>query len=134
MGFNVESLDIGEGDVKLCRRQGQDCSLSCCVTGEQTKALVKQLTLFNQLLMELQEDMRDQVSPDENPGEDFGALGCIQNSLWAIYVDSSCYPAIIQFSFNHRSAIPKMHHNCPFLFVCDGPDPTAEKSDFNGGG
>uniref|UniRef100_A0A803SPG4 Thrombospondin 3 n=1 Tax=Anolis carolinensis TaxID=28377 RepID=A0A803SPG4_ANOCA len=29
--------------------------------GEQTKALVKQLTLFNQILMELQEDVRDQV-------------------------------------------------------------------------
>uniref|UniRef100_A0A670JQU4 Thrombospondin 3 n=1 Tax=Podarcis muralis TaxID=64176 RepID=A0A670JQU4_PODMU len=29
--------------------------------GEQTRALVKQLTLFNQILMELQEDMRDQV-------------------------------------------------------------------------
>ncbi|XP_070587206.1 thrombospondin-3-like [Erythrolamprus reginae] len=29
--------------------------------GEQTKALVRQLTLFNQILMELQEDVKDQV-------------------------------------------------------------------------
>uniref|UniRef100_A0A803TZ25 Thrombospondin 3 n=1 Tax=Anolis carolinensis TaxID=28377 RepID=A0A803TZ25_ANOCA len=35
--------------------------LSSFVSGEQTKALVKQLTLFNQILMELQEDVRDQV-------------------------------------------------------------------------
>uniref|UniRef100_A0A670YX02 Thrombospondin 3 n=1 Tax=Pseudonaja textilis TaxID=8673 RepID=A0A670YX02_PSETE len=35
-------------------------------TGEQTKALVRQLTLFNQILMELQEDVRDQTY--EYPG------------------------------------------------------------------
>lgn len=31
------------------------------LTGEQTKALVTQLTLFNQILVELRDDIRDQV-------------------------------------------------------------------------
>lgn len=31
------------------------------LAGEQTKALVTQLTLFNQVLTELREDIRDQV-------------------------------------------------------------------------
>lgn len=31
------------------------------LTGEQTKALVTQLTLFNRVLTELREDIRDQV-------------------------------------------------------------------------
>lgn len=33
----------------------------CSRPGEQTKALVTQLTLFNQVLTELREDIRDQV-------------------------------------------------------------------------
>lgn len=40
-------------------------SLSLCapwaLAGEQTKALVTQLTLFNQILVELRADIRDQV-------------------------------------------------------------------------
>ncbi|KAG8146903.1 hypothetical protein E2320_013997 [Naja naja] len=35
--------------------------------GEQTKALVRQLTLFNQILMELQEDVRDQGFTNTDP-------------------------------------------------------------------
>lgn len=34
---------------------------SWTLTGEQTKALVTQLTLFNQILVELRDDIRDQV-------------------------------------------------------------------------
>lgn len=36
-------------------------SLPWTLTGEQTKALVTQLTLFNQILVELRDDIRDQV-------------------------------------------------------------------------
>ena len=36
-------------------------SAPCTLTGEQTKALVTQLTLFNQILVELRDDIRDQV-------------------------------------------------------------------------
>lgn len=46
--------------------------------GEQTKALVTQLTLFNQLLTELREDIRDQVSW-------WDAIG----SPWAVFPKST---------------------------------------------
>lgn len=36
-------------------------SIPWTLTGEQTKALVTQLTLFNQILVELRDDIRDQV-------------------------------------------------------------------------
>lgn len=36
-------------------------SIPWSLTGEQTKALVTQLTLFNQILVELRDDIRDQV-------------------------------------------------------------------------
>lgn len=36
-------------------------SVPWTLTGEQTKALVTQLTLFNQILVELRDDIRDQV-------------------------------------------------------------------------
>lgn len=39
--------------------------------GEQTKALVTQLTLFNRVLTELREDIRDQVRC-------WGGIGCPQ--------------------------------------------------------
>ena len=51
--------------LTLKRDQGGGPALSLsapwALTGEQTKALVTQLTLFNQILVELRDDIRDQV-------------------------------------------------------------------------
>lgn len=43
-------------------------SASWALTGEQTKALVTQLTLFNQILVELRDDIRDQVGAGQQRG------------------------------------------------------------------
>lgn len=45
-------------------------SASWALTGEQTKALVTQLTLFNQILVELRDDIRDQVGAGQQRGAD----------------------------------------------------------------
>lgn len=50
--------------------------VSWTLTGEQTKALVTQLTLFNQILVELRDDIRDQVCVDRPRMQCWGgALG-----------------------------------------------------------
>lgn len=44
------------------------------LTGEQTKALVTQLTLFNQILVELRDDIRDQVRGGQRRGRRRGRV------------------------------------------------------------
>lgn len=64
----------GEGQAVRCQWAGQSWSTALggfvcpgidlsflLLAGEQTKALVTQLTLFNRVLTELREDIRDQV-------------------------------------------------------------------------
>lgn len=52
--FVTPKTDWGCGPVLSLSAPG-------ALTGEQTKALVTQLTLFNQILAELRDDIRDQV-------------------------------------------------------------------------
>ena len=68
MGLDLK-VGVGNGgSTRLITQRGVRASapvlsLSApwALTGEQTRALVTQLTLFNQILVELRDDIRDQV-------------------------------------------------------------------------
>lgn len=66
MGFKGRVGSRGRNRLTAPKRD-QGCgpvlsfSAPGALAGEQTKALVTQLTLFNQILVELRDDIRDQV-------------------------------------------------------------------------
>uniref|UniRef100_A0A2K5MVN0 Thrombospondin 3 n=1 Tax=Cercocebus atys TaxID=9531 RepID=A0A2K5MVN0_CERAT len=120
------------GALSECPFQGDESIHSpltpWVLTGEQTKALVTQLTLFNQILVELRDDIRDQVWVDRSdcvhpsgfheqrshcsPNPCFRGVDCMEVYEYPGYRCGPCPPGL-QGNGTHCSDINECVHADP---------------------
>uniref|UniRef100_A0A2K6ECN2 Thrombospondin 3 n=1 Tax=Macaca nemestrina TaxID=9545 RepID=A0A2K6ECN2_MACNE len=111
------------GALSECPFQGDESIHSpltpWVLTGEQTKALVTQLTLFNQILVELRDDIRDQVwvgfheqRSHCSPNPCFRGVDCMEVYEYPGYRCGPCPPGL-QGNGTHCSDINECVHADP---------------------
>ncbi|XP_064494669.1 thrombospondin-3 isoform X2 [Pseudopipra pipra] len=98
------------GALSECPFQGDESihsavtSVLASILGEQTKALVTQLTLFNRVLSELREDIRDQVKE----------MSLIRNTIMECQVCGECWQGSAPTSGGHKGS-PCLTPHLPVL-------------------
>uniref|UniRef100_F6SB20 Glycerol-3-phosphate dehydrogenase 1-like protein n=1 Tax=Xenopus tropicalis TaxID=8364 RepID=F6SB20_XENTR len=133
--FEVESGDIRSGHKAYLRMQGSVESMKLILggslsrvgalsecpfqedesihnTGEHTKALIAQMTLFNKVLAELREDIRDQHRSRCNPNPCFQGVDCMETYEYPGFRCGPCPPGS-QGNGTHCADIDECSHANP---------------------